>query len=107
MLLNVKLICSTKDNTYTACVALHNFIKTEEGILTPAERSYCPPGYGDTGGEPNGRWRDEQLSGALIDISKLSVAAHERLSKTMRDSLQDYVVNEGAVEWQEERVGLR
>lgn len=75
--------------------------------MTPAERSYCPPGYGDTGGEPNGRWRDEQLSGALIDISKLSVAAHERLSKTMRDSLQDYVVNEGAVEWQEERVGLR
>ena len=42
----------------------------------------------------------------LIGQRKMSVAAQERASKEMRDSLKTYFLNEGAVNWQFKKIGL-
>lgn len=68
---------------------------------------YCPPGYADINGERNGGWRNECNQNGMEDIRKLSIAAHERRSKKMRDDIKHYFNGIGKVEWQYERAGIQ
>jgi len=51
-----------------------------------------------------GEWRNENPPSGLVSDRPLSIAAQERVSKKMRDDLKNYLLNEGAVEWQLRKV---
>jgi len=92
---------------YTACVALHNFLKKEEQSLNPVDRAYCPVGFGDDSGDNmNGEWRLQSPSNGLMSDKRLSLPAQEKKAKEMRDKLMCYTLNEGAVDWQASKIGL-
>lgn len=88
-----------------AAIALHNFIKSEEDLDLAGEHLYCPPGFADNNGR-NGSWRNEPHPAGLESISNLTVAAHERLSKKIREDLKTYFNGIGKVEWQNEMTGV-
>lgn len=75
-------------------------------MLPGADRRYCPTGFPDTDDLENGTWRNEPQSGGLDTIRNISVAAHERLSKKMRDDLKLYFNGEGATNFQNQRIGI-
>ena len=91
----------------TGCVALHNFLRSAEIDSAPNMQTYCPPGYADENDEPNGAWRTNGDINGLINISHLSSNMHSRVSKEMRDQFAEYFANEGALLWQNERIGFR
>lgn len=93
-------------NNFSAAVALHNFIITEEENVQPVDRQYCPPGFADAADEDNGVWRSMDPSFGLTDIPHLTMAAQERLSKQMREDLKSYFNGVGQVDWQNERAGI-
>jgi hypothetical protein len=88
-----------------ACVALHNFLRTEE-ISAPNGGTYFLAGFADNGDDQNGLWRQEEASLALRILTRLSSNMHSFAAKEMRDTYADYFINEGAVEWQRRSVGL-
>jgi len=69
---------------------------------------YCPTGYVDYDGQPNGAWRqDVSDTSALRDIGKFGSNMYTRTAKQMRDNLADYFVTEqGSVDWQNERAAI-
>lgn len=77
-----------------ACVCLHNWLRDQDG-------SYIEPGLIDTEDINRvvryGSWRNE-------DNTFFSISAQEynspRQAKLMRDSIAEYLTNEGAVPWQ-------
>jgi len=79
---------------------------TEEKFLPESARLYCPQGFTDQNDNQNGAWRNNDAVFVLSDVPHLSIAAHERMSKQMRDDLKLYFNNEGQVEWQGEKAGL-
>ena len=87
-----------------ACVALHNFLRTED--IISSENAYCPVGYADDGDEDNGSWRANGDINAFRNITSLSSNMHSRAAGKMRDELAHYFTNEGSVDWQRKNVGL-
>ncbi|OXA39154.1 protein ANTAGONIST OF LIKE HETEROCHROMATIN PROTEIN 1 [Folsomia candida] len=88
-----------------ACIALHNFLRTQD-LSAPSLDPYCPAGFVDTGDEDNGEWRQEEHSLALRNLTRLSSNMHSAAAREMRDSFAEYFVNEGAVEWRRNLIGL-
>ena len=84
-----------------AVVVLHNFLMTENH--TNDNYDYCPAAFVDNEG-PNGMWRSEVTKGLLPLNRSNSSNNFSRNAKEIRDSFMDYFNNEGAVDWQLERV---
>lgn len=106
---NLYTVCLLKIIIYcchcTACIALHNFLRTQD-LSAPSLDPYCPAGFVDTGDEDNGEWRQEEHSLALRNLTRLSSNMHSAAAREMRDSFAEYFVNEGAVEWRRNLIGL-
>ncbi|XP_046383400.1 protein ALP1-like [Ischnura elegans] len=86
----------------SACVCLHNFIKSE----TCGSRFYCPPNYVDSennGVVNEGNWRLEMA--ALRGVGRLGANIATRVAYELRDMLANYfITREGEVPWQYHKV---
>ncbi len=89
----------------SACIALHNFLRTQD-LSVPNDTHYIPPGYADVGDENNGEWRLGGLSLALRNINRMGCNNAKSAAKEMREILTNYFVNEGSVPWQRTILGL-
>jgi hypothetical protein len=95
-----------------ACVALHNFLMTENNDSTDENNyTYCPKAYVDRDGPTNGttieggwrkEWREENRSKTcgMRDLDKQRGGSSPVEGKILRDQWKDYFNNEGQVEWQ-------
>eukprot|EP00112_Aurelia_sp_Birch-Aquarium-sp1_P001674 Seg1181.5 transcript_id=Seg1181.5/GoldUCD/mRNA.D3Y31 product="Protein ANTAGONIST OF LIKE HETEROCHROMATIN PROTEIN 1" protein_id=Seg1181.5/GoldUCD/D3Y31 len=88
-----------------AVVALHNFLMTENKLNT---QNYCPPTYSDRDGPSGlqlGEWRlDEQNIHGLLPISNHASNNYSEDARMVRESYKEFFNNEGAVDWQWDRV---
>ena len=88
-----------------AVVALHNFLMTENELNN---QNYCPQNYIDVEG-PNGlqlgEWRlDNQNIQGILPINNNTSNNYSEDARMVRDSYKEYFNNEGAVDWQWDRV---
>ena len=88
-----------------AVVALHNFLMTENELNN---QNYCPPTYSDRDGPSGlqlGEWRlDEQNIHGLLPISNHASNHYSEDARMVRESYKEFFNNEGAVDWQWDRV---
>ena len=88
-----------------AVVALHNFLMTENELNN---KHYCPPTYPDRdvpNGLQLGEWRlDQQKTQALLPIGNNASNNYSEDARMVRDGYKNYFNNEGALEWQLDRV---
>lgn len=88
-----------------ACVALHNFLMTEnEGRV-----SYCPPCYTDyetsDGRIVCGGWRESgDTVPSLSNIGRMTTNTYSLCASSVRESLCNYFVGAGKLPWQDEAV---
>ncbi|XP_035714843.1 protein ALP1-like [Folsomia candida] len=90
-------------NAIKATVVLHNFLRTEELLMRPETRKYCPPGYFDIDDDKNVEWRLQGGGSGLADFRKNNRNNYTNNARIMRDNLCNYFMGNGSVEWQEER----
>lgn len=102
-----KPICmqpTTVDNIIMACICLHNFLKTENDLLSPQNRRYCPNNFVDiesqNGEIRNGEWRNETLE-ERANLRPTRAHRATREAYNQRDSLANYFLTPaGEVPWQ-------
>lgn len=92
---------------FTASIALHNYLRTEDLSAPTSGALYVPDGYADIDDHDNGNWRTEEGSLALRNINQLGSNNATAAAKEMRNSLASYFTNEGKVSWQMQRVCLQ
>ncbi|XP_018575296.1 protein ALP1-like [Anoplophora glabripennis] len=99
-------ICSmpeTVNKIITACVCLHNFLKSKNDLLHIGDRLYCPNNFVDyedvEGNIVPGEWRDEEYNLRAVGASDAHRATTD--SYRMRENLAEYFVTpDGEVPWQ-------
>lgn len=96
------------DTVVMATICLHNFIKSEENVIQPDSRIYCPPNFIDSedaaGNIIPGQWRRE-TENVLRDVPPTSMHHATSIAYKQRDKLADYFMSRsGEVFWQYEYV---
>ena len=98
----IALSPSKVESVVLACVALHNFLRTNIG----ARAVYTPPGYFDnedtsTGEIQPGEWRSEPEPAGLVPLHYQSSGRAADAAKDVRELLCEYFNSpEGEVSWQ-------
>ncbi|XP_035204963.1 protein ALP1-like [Stegodyphus dumicola] len=90
-----------------ACCCLHNFLMKYESISH--NYKYCPPNFADRPmlETANGLWRDDTSpNNGLVRILRLGNNNYSFSSGSVRDLFCSYFENEGALSWQNKRIGL-
>lgn len=82
------------DKFIKAIVVLHNYCQIE------LPHHYCPPRYVDQDGLENGGWRNENEV-PLRSVGRMAANISKRGLYDMRNSLADYFLHEGKVDWQD------
>ncbi|KAH7714211.1 nuclease HARBI1-like protein [Aphelenchoides avenae] len=91
----------TCDHIVKAVCALHNFVIDE----TPSGDAH-PTAMADDGDDDNGRWRSEVPTLLQANIRRRGNNRPAQSAVDFRDSLIEYFVQEGAVQWQRRMIGI-
>lgn len=88
-----------------AAVVLHNYLLSEEALVQPSEKVYCPSGFADyadsLGNMLLGAWRDQAPSSALQNIVPTASRNFSFDAASVRNKFSDYFWSDkGQVSWQ-------